>query len=297
MVRLCETLAQQGNSGDPGFELRARRATRVFECYLIWGNPRDFENRRVYCQSLSRQSVAFSAENQVLALDVGPVPIAGPIIHSEPAGVSPVEASSISVLVDTDIPSWIEPAFMQALGWQLVEHAPKPARYPFQVDVLLVSSNWTGSFDGWSSTQWFDASVKPLQRIPLCLDPDTPDSTITVHVLDVGKDVHGVGYAVVYAPDRDVVDQFQVTRHGWRREPIARLRRQAWLELADLSTQIEVNAVPVLGSAVVTDVVMHVDSPEMINVSALNHLPDDVFEAARERIEGAVSSDAPTGDS
>lgn len=267
----------------------------MFECFLIWGNPRDFDSRRVYFRTLQRNDVKWSAESRMLSLDVGPVPVTGPIIHSEPAGVNPAEASAISVLVDTEVPSWVEPEFMKALGWEAVERAPKPARYPFQVDVLLVAPNWAGSFDGWSSTQWFDSSVKPLQRIPLCLDAEAQESTITVHVLDVGTDVHGIGYAVVYAPDRDTVDRFQVTKHGWRREPIARLRRQAWLELADLSTQVEVSAVPVFGSAVVAEVTLHASS-ETVNQQALNHLPDDVFEAVRERLEQSIASDAPTTD-
>lgn len=264
----------------------------MFDCYLIWGNPRDFALRCVYQQRLSRGSVTISPDGDVMSLNVGPVPISGPIIHSEPAGKSPSEAEAISVLVDTDIPSWIDPKFMHSLGWVPAEHVPKPARYPFQVDILLLASNWTGSFDGWSSTQWIDASVKPLQRCDLSLAPGSDHSPTRVHVLDVGVDIHGIPYAVVYAPDRDVVDAVKVTKNGWRREPIARLRRQAWSELADLSMQVEVTAIPVFGSAVVADVSVFSD-PALINEDALNHLPDDVFEAVREELLRITTPDVP----
>lgn len=255
----------------------------MFDCYLIWGDPRDFSGRRVYRKALHHSEVSISADGYMLALDVGPVPLAGPIVHSEPAGADPRSATSLSVFIDTDVPPWIEEGFITTLAWEAVDNLPRPSRYPFQVDVLMLASNWAGAFDGWSSTQWFDSSVKPLQRIPLALAPEVAGGNITVHVLDVGQDVHGVGYAVVFAPDREVLDGFEITRNGWRNEPIARLRRQAWAELADLSTQMLVTAVPVLGSAVVADVDILVD-PQFINQDALNHLPDDVYQVVVERL-------------
>lgn len=267
----------------------------MFDCYLIWGNPRDFDHRKVFFRKLAREAVSITENGRIVSLEVGPVPVSGPVIHSEPAGVNPLEASAISVLVDTDIPSWVEQNFMAALGWEMIERPPSPVRYPFQVDLLLLGPNWTGSFDGWSSTQWFDSSVRPLQRIEISLFADPTSPKTRVHVLDVGTDVHGIAYAVVYCPDRDVIDAAQITQNGWRREPVARLRRQAWLELADLSAQIEVTAVPVFGSAVVDQVSLLVD-PSQINGDALNHLPDDVFEAVRESLEQAQKSDAPTGE-
>lgn len=263
----------------------------MFDCYLIWGNPRDFNSRRVYYKSLPRDAVSISNEGDLLSLDVGPVPLVGPIVHSEPAGADPHRATALSVFIDTEVPPWVEEKFMTSVGWEAVDRLPKPTRYPFQVDILLLASNWAGSFDGWSSSRWLDASVKPLQRFPLTLATDIAAEPLEVRVLEVGKDVHGIGYAVVFTPDRDALDGFQITRNGWRSEPVARLRRQAWAELADLSSQMEITVVPVFGSAVVADALIYEDA-QFINQDAMNHLPDDVYQVITERLAGLGSPDS-----
>jgi hypothetical protein len=224
--------------------------------------------------------VQLNADGTFASLEVGPVPVSGPIV----AAPDETGAGDLVVLLDGDIPDWVTEQVLEDWGWSVGGELPTSLTgFPFQADVLLLAMNWSGSLDGWSSTLWFDAGVAPMQRLELRLSP-YEESAISVRVLETGTDQHGVGYAVVYAQDRSEVDHANVTAAGWRREPWVRIRRQSWSDLADMSEAIEARVVPFRGQALVRDVIIH--DANLINSQVFELLPGDV----RDALESALTA-------
>lgn len=262
------------------------KVTLPVECTVVWGDPRDQRGFTAYTSMLTSDQIVYGDGGQPFAeLEMGPVPVAGPIIHQTMSDAGHLQ---VMVLVDVLAPSWVTAGTPVDWGWQPVDELPKPSRYPFPVDVLLLASNWAGSFDGWSSSQWCDADMKAMQRTTVPVSPGSADQ-IQVRVLETGVDGHGVGYAVVFTPDRPVVDAADLDRHGWRREPWVRVRRQSWSDLADLAEAIEALTVPVFGSSVVSEVTIH--DVTAVNADVLYLLPEDV----RDALTDALAAD-PTNE-
>lgn len=236
--------------------------------YLVWGDPRRPGEFVAYrCERPA--ALRFTADKAFAFLEVGPVPVAGPVISFD-------SQDTATVLADQVIPDWVEDTTLTMWGWERVAEIPKPTVYPFQVDVLLVAPNWTGSLDGWSSTQWFSHGLRPLQRLPLQIG-DAGEHQIQVRILETGVDPHGVGYVVAYAPDRAELDAAEIHTQGWRREPWVRIRRQSWLDLAALSDNYESIVEQALRTPIVVDVKIHALNP--VNAAALAYLPADVRDA------------------
>jgi hypothetical protein len=257
---------------------------------LVWGDPRTLDQFVAFAKTTSMWDFDLDelADRRYIQLLIGPVPISGPVIHFS-ADTDPTE---IVCLVDHAIPEWVEAGTPTDWGWTQVTALPRPSRYPLQVDILVVSLNWSGSLDGWSSSQWCDAGFRPMQRARLAVEPSAGlVSTIGVRILEVGTDAHGVGYVVAFAPDREELDSADLPHHGWRLEPWVRIRRQAWSDLADLADSIETVVLSALGTAIASEVKLH--DVEAINADVLYLLPSDVRDALEDALM-ALPDDPPS---
>lgn len=247
--------------------------------YLVWGNPRIPGEYVAFRNRIADDAVQLKLEGRYAALEVGPVPVSGPVI-SRPG------EEDLVILLDASIPEWVQSQVLAGWGWEPVVEIPRPGRFPFPVDLLVLSQSWTGAFDGWSRTLWLDAAVRPMQRIDIPVGPDSK-VLLSVRVLEVGVDQHGVGYAVVYAPERNEVDNALLGSHGWRAEPWVRIRRKTWMDLADLSGCVEAQVVTAMRSPIISQMMIH--DLRGINGEALAFLPEDV----REALEVALAKDLP----
>lgn len=247
--------------------------------YLVWGNPRAAGEHVVFTREIAPEDVRLSVDGQYAHFDVGPVPVSGPVISRE-------NDEHVTVLVDQAIPEWVTGPVLADWGWHQLSEVPRPARYPFPVDILVLSMNWAGAFEGWSRSHWLDGAVRPMQRFELPVAPDASER-ISVRILETGTDQHGVGYAVAFAPEREQIDGLHLVSKGWRSEPWVRIRRKSWMDLADLSDCIETHVVTALRSPIITDVTIH--DLNAINGETFSLLPADV----RDALESALQEDFP----
>lgn len=244
--------------------------------YVVWGDPENVAGRvAVRHDDLPPAAVALVPSGRYASVDLGFTVLAGPVI-SEPGS-----RDGLVVLADQSLPDWFDSARLSEAGWVESPALPDVVRAPFPVDLLVLATNWSGSLDGWSSTVWLDKPVRPLERVALEVSPISP-TRLLVHVLETGADAHGVGFAVVFAPDRASLDRCGLSEHGWRSEPWVRVRRQSWIELSELSLSVETHVSVLLGHPIVRDVTVH-DLVAMRSES-LRFLPVDV----REGLEQAL---------
>lgn len=245
--------------------------------YVVWGEPEEGSRRVLACRDkVPDNVVAIVPDRSYASVNLGFTVVAGPII-SDPDDAG----TAIVVFADQLIPDWCTPERLAAAGWDLCDELPAIVRVPFQVDLLVLASSWHGSLDGWSSTVWLDSAVRPMQRIRLQISPISPARPL-VHVLETGADPHGVGFAVVFTPDRDELERSGLSEHGWRSEPWVRMRRPSWTALASLSSSVEAHVSLLLGHPVVRKVTIH----DLVGMHAdgFKFLPVDVRDALEEAL-------------
>lgn len=245
------------------------------DVWVVWGDPSDRDARLTARRTLTDDQAAVAPDGRFAALEIGPVPVSGPVL-------SRAGSAQLVVLADRVVPDWVSGSFLGDWGWRLDEDLPEVVREPFQVDALVVASNWAGSLDGWSSSLWLECPVRPMQRLSIETSPGITTSSLDVRVLDVGADAHGVGYAVFYCPDRGRLDEHQLLWRGWRQEPGVRVRRRVWADLASLSDAVEAKVSVLFGRAIVATVEVH--DADGIQDQAVLQLPADVRDALEDAL-------------
>jgi hypothetical protein len=247
---------------------------------LVWGDPGDPAARVVVQRAFSDQVIHRSPDLRFATIPVGPLTVTGPILNPVD-----LDGGTMVVLADSSFAEWATREVLADWGWEPASSMPTISRYPFQVDALVLAPNWAGTLDGWSQVVWLDTAVRPMQRTQLAVDHEGHD--LTVHVLQTGQDQHGISYAIMYAPDRDQLDAEGLTAKGWRAEPPARIRRQQWHDLADLSLTVQAHVSTFRRQAFVSHVTVHEDVPRHPQVVDL--LPADVKDALLEALEQDVN--------
>jgi hypothetical protein len=254
-----------------------------YETYVAWGNPRQGRHVVAYRKTLDASEVSLTANGTFATVDIGPAPVAGPVIHLD---LTDPATAIVVLLADDQVPGWITEEFLADWGWAPALALPGDARARIETDVLLLSYGAADEFDGWSSSLWLAEEMLPLQRTHLPF-PDLPGG-LGVHVLEAGSDMHGVNYLVVFCPQRSQAVAANLAAHGWRREPGVRVRRQDWVNLANLSMDAELLVESMSYGPLVVGAMLH--NPVDLASSAVSQLPENL----RAHLTSRVTSDLPT---
>lgn len=250
--------------------------------YVVWGDVRDLDGWEAIAIDVDDHHplLTLNVEEAWATVKVGPTTMSGPVASD--LSTSP-DLREVVVLVDDQAPDWVRSDVIEPWGWRRAYSLPALQRRPFMADVLLLSPNWADQFDGWSSLLWFDSTLRPLSRVGLHVGQSNSDSSpLPVRVLEAGNDQMGMPFAVVYCSDRKDVDSRDLLSRGWRSEPRSRTQRQTWRDLVTLSDMVEVQTIPLLGRAIISGAVIHVDkdlSPDLIAL-----VPEDVQEVIAEAV-------------
>lgn len=244
--------------------------------FLVWGRPDRAGERTVLSRHFPTATDAGLNEARTFgSVDVGGVNVSGPVMANHAATATLEE--TVVILAGQGIPEWSNRFDLIAeWEWQAEDSLPRLDRIPLRVEVLLLSTNWSGTLDGLSSTVWVDAALQPMQRLNLPIDLAGAD-TIAVNVLEVGSDGHGAATAVVYVADQADLNAAHLGDRGWRREPWARTRTRAWGELAKLSEALEARVSFLFRQPIVRDVIIH--NASLLRAEAISLLPADVQDA------------------
>lgn len=242
---------------------------------VIWGDP-----THTHTFLAATHDDYFDATPYTYAgIDVGPLRFDGPILFpSQP------EDDHIYVQVDRFIPDGVNEANLILWGWRIEPTLPQFTNQAFLTDVLLLTENWTGNFEGWSTQLWLDNKVVALQRIDITI-ANQPHITMPVRVLETGFDRLGLDTLVVFAPDRAAVEEIGLSHFGWRRESWVKLRRNMWSDLAHASSIWETRIQYLLATPLVEKIVAHQDN-QLLPTHVREILPRDV-QVAFEELEEA----------
>ena len=242
---------------------------------VIWGDP-THENTFL-AATCDNYSPAPPPEFE--GIQVGPLHFDGPVLlptHPNP--------DHTYVQVDRFIPDGINEETLTIWGWRIEKTLPHFCNRAYLTDVLLLTENWTGNFEGWSTQLWLDNKVTALQRIDITI-ANQPRITVPVRVLETGFDLLGLDTLVVFTPDRTVIDEVGIEHFGWRRESWVKLRRNMWSDLANASNYWETKVQYLLSTLMVERIEAY-NSEQRLPDRVREILPADVRVAFEELEEG-----------
>jgi len=251
---------------------------------IIWGSVLDSENYVAASRGRSVHDLVFDGE-EYARIEVGPATIDGPLLTP----TTPSENDDLYVLADEFIPDWVSPELLRQWGWTVEQSLPRFTTNARFVDVLLLTTNWTGNFEGWSSQVWLPHTPVVLQRLDLPIARQ-PSIRLPVRVLETGFDRLGMPTLVSYTPEPEKISGigpglFGLSHLGWRKESWVKLRRSQWADLAMASEVWETRVQYLLGQPMVERIEVHnpgVPLPDHVR----RVLPEDVQIAFRELDEG-----------
>lgn len=242
---------------------------------VIWGDP----SQQHTFLAATHDTYFEDFPTTFTGVEVGPLHFDGPILY--PAEATP---DHTFVQVDRFIPDGVTEENLTMWGWRVEPSLPRFRNHAFLTDVLLLTENWTGNFEGWSTQSWLDNKVTALQRIDLVI-AHQPRITIPVRVLETGFDRLGLDTLVVFTPDRSTIDEIGIEHFGWRRESWVKLRRNMWSDLAHASNYWETRVHYLLSTLMVERIIAH-DTTMRLPRHVKEILPYDVQIAFEELEEG-----------
>lgn len=247
---------------------------------VIWGNPHNPDQR--VCARRPCHGDDVIEDDSYGEVDIGPARIDGPLLLP----LTPDEGDGSYYIQASDtIPEWVTEEYLRDWGWRIQPSLPAFTSTAVLYDVLLLSPNWTGNFDGWSSTLWMRQTPVVLQRITVPIN-HMPLIPLHVRVLETGIDpAHGIPTAVMYAPDREELTNAKLENWGWRREPWVKLRRSVWADLVMTTEAWEANVQYLLHQPIVQNIIEHQVGRQLPS-HVRNVLPHELQIAFEELSEG-----------
>lgn len=251
---------------------------------VIWGDPHSQNPPLVASRIIDDLRIS---DNHCFAFfDQGPISVDGPIL----VPTNGCEPGNTYVQADQFIPDGLSTDMLISLGWTIEHMFPTFTQRQLIYDVLLLTTNWTGNFEGWSSQIWLKQKPVPLQRIEVGII-NKPAVNLSVCVLETGYDHLGLNTVVVYVSNKQLVERvsanhLDLQHYGWRKESWVKLRRNIWSDLVMASDYWEVKVQYLLGEPIIERIEEHQPYDQQIPEHIRVNLPSDIQVAFQEFYEG-----------
>ena len=233
---------------------------------VIMGDLTGWRARLVY-RSTSRVPLQVSPDGRLAALTVDGQPRVGAVVTPHSAG-EPV------VYLGEALP---DQPWGPHNGWTPADMPTGVVSDAVQVNVLAVCGP-DQHLRGHVRSVWLPRTYRPMERFDLpVVDPIGLPVTVPCRVLEATP---GVLWQDGWADPQIVVaveDPTPLAVHGWQELAWVQMRARAWTALDGLSRCLQTTAHPLLGGALVQDVVVH--DLTSLDAEALVLLPRDVRDA------------------
>lgn len=229
---------------------------------VVFGDLTGWRSRLVY-RSTASAAVTVSRDGRFAS-----VPVRGE--QRVGALVTPAGHPELVVYLGGDLPE--QPLSPQD-GWEPADMPTGVVAEMVETDVLAVA--WQGNrLVGYCRTVWLDRTYRPMERfsMPVSQPLDGP-ATVSCRVLEADRDPFLQGSQTPCLVV-SVQDAAPLVEQGWELQDWIAVRSLTWRDLDALSHCIEVKAHPLLGEAILAEVVVH--DLMVMDIDSLPLLPRDV---------------------
>lgn len=248
--------------------------------YLVFGDPRREEDRRVFTATVDSKSVR--RDSGIVTIAHQGTTVSGALLAEDQTTTTP---EYLSVLVEETLPTANAVTYLHKAGWADFDGVPPvPQRLPFRAELTVLSEMDDFGPQVWKQTMWLDEPFAPMQRLTLHTGPG---QDIAMRCLAMAPTPGDHPQALLTVDGDEPYRAW--AEHRWQRVPAASIP-PLWQDLQRVSDAVEASVVYLLGATIVTEAVLH-DVDRLQPDDLVRLLPQDVAEATRDALVEAGRED------